>query len=135
MAWRSPPAPASRSLHFQGSINLRAGVFLPVSISSIRMWDLLISVIRFPHLLGHWWYLSLDFFPSLQSTLKILQSEIFQLKVEQSGKMKRRASENYPSGLKATGTPWPQRCQDNAPPAGGPKTKLVECYFLKLLSV
>ena len=62
VVWTSPPAPVSRSLRFQGSINPRAGVFLPVSISCIRMCDLLISIIHSPHLPGPWWCLSLAFF-------------------------------------------------------------------------
>lgn len=53
VVWRSPPAPVSCSLRFQWSIIARAGVFLPVSISSISMWDLLIRVIRSPLLPGH----------------------------------------------------------------------------------
>lgn len=53
VVWRPPPAPVPCSLRFQCSIIRRAGVFLPVSISSIRMWDLLIRVIRSPRLSGH----------------------------------------------------------------------------------
>lgn len=86
VAWRSPPAPVLPSLSFQGSTNPRSGALLPVSISCIRMWDLLISAIRSPPLPRHWWCLSLAFFSYLRSTLKLLQSEIFQLKVEQIGK-------------------------------------------------
>lgn len=66
----APEQDISRSLRFQGSSNLRAGVFLAVSVSCIRMWDLLISVIRSPHLTGHWWCLSLDFFLICRAHLK-----------------------------------------------------------------
>lgn len=75
-------APVSPTLHFQGSVKARAGLFLPVSISC-GMWDLLIRVTCSPTLA---WALG-NFF-SLQSTLKLLQSAISELKVEQLGKTK-----------------------------------------------
>lgn len=93
VAWRSPAAPVSHTLRFQDSVKPRAGVLSPVSISCIRMWDLLIRITCSPHLPGHWVMSERGFFSHLGSTLKLSQSEIFELKVEQLSKMKRPASE------------------------------------------
>lgn len=132
MAWRSPAAPVSHTLRFQDSVKPRAGVLSPVSISCIRMWDLLIRITCSPHLPGHWVMSERGFFSHLGSTLKLSQSEIFELKVEQLSKMKRPASETpdvIVCLVSRPQAPLGQKCQDNSLPAGSPTQSWLSVIF------